>query len=1096
MLADIAVSSADDRPSLGNPGVNRCFESAFSAVTALVLGLSLTALPACSSCSNQQDESTRGEDSKQSPENTAPLRGLVTPAEEAALDEALSLGERPFPLLIWAAYRVEREYFAGERFVARTELLSALTDLGLHRPEFFAEELPGDRVEVTVGEQKREFPLTGLDSVQAAAERLEEILVFTRESLGSDLSEADTRELEYAAINGLLAPLDPHTILLDPKEHSDLGVKTRGQFGGVGLEIAPDERRIRVVNVLPGGPADKAGLKSGDLILEIDAQSTVNMKGVDAQQLLRGPVDTEVTVKLQRGDKLLTLTITRAIIKVESVTGELLPDNIGYLKITTFQQNTGEQARVAIEKMLTRLGESAGSDKSDKSATPELRGLVIDMRGNSGGLLAQAIEVLDHVVTKGELVIVRSASGRESESARAEVLVKPEVSVVALIDEKSASASEIVAGSLKHTGRGLVVGRSSFGKGTVQLLVPRQMYGQEQALKLTVAEYFVAGEQPVQTTGVEPDLPLLPVQMTPLAGIVNFYDLERFERQRERAQVAHLPSAKHEREYDKHAATRGDRYLRYFLDPNGGSARRARGDAIVEGERLGLLEDPEIRIAHAVADAVSGITDPQQRDGTLKALRERLVLEEDAAIAKGLAASKIDWRGAPGVHGTPELALTASVVGEGPTRAGSPFVLHMEITNRGDTPAERVHVSTHCLQDELDGIELMLGRLEPGQSITRELRLQVMSWHSSFTDTLTVEAHGGEPDDEPDASATVKFEIEGLPRPHLSFDYWIVDDPALAKKAPARPPRRVLPGEKPFAVEGNGDGALQPGEHVLLALRVRNDGPGEVGDARALLRNHSGAQALLEEGFVSLGPLAAGAEVRGAFGISVSEKAQIDRNVELELTVADVRARESVRHEFDLRVVGARPPYASARPQVYAGTEPGARAVRLYNAADSSAPVVLELGADVGLKITGEAGKWLALDVDDGRRAWTPKDLVAVSAKATASVPARESLMVAPPVIEGVTVPRVVTGAEVEIHGVARHPRRVHDVVLSTRPSGPAQIERKVFYRANPEREGAGSKALEFSATVSIEPGSHVIYVTARDGDDVEVTRELRVFRE
>ncbi len=1075
---------------------NRRFESAFSAVTALglVLGLSLTALPACSSCSNQRDEQTSGDDSKQSPENTAPLRGLVTPAEEAALDEALSLGERPFPLLIWAAYRVEREYFADERFGARTQLLSALTNLGLHRPEFFAKELPGDRVEVTVGAQTREFPLTELDGVQSAAQRLEEILVFTRESLGSELSEEDTRELEYAAINGLLAPLDPHTILLDPKEHSDLGVKTRGQFGGVGLEIAPDERRIRVVNVLPGGPADKTGLKSGDLILEIDEQSTVNMKAVDAQQLLRGPVDTKVKVKLQRGDTILTLTITRAIIKVESVTGELLPDDIGYLKITTFQQNTGEQARVAIAKMLERLAEA------DEKGAGELRGLVIDMRGNTGGLLAQAIEVLDHVVSEGELVIVRSASGRESESARKQVLVPPEVSVVALIDERSASAAEIVAGSLKHTGRGLVVGRSSFGKGTVQLLVPRKLYGQEQALKLTVAEYFVAGEQPVQTTGVAPDLPLLPVQMTPLAGIVNFYDLERFERQRERAQVTHLPSAKHEREYDKHAATRGDRYLRYFLDPNGGSARRARGDAIVEGERLGLLEDPEIRIAHAVADAVSGITDPQRREGTLKALRERLVLEEDAAIAKGLAAAEIDWRGKPGEHGAPELALKARVVSEGPTRAGSPFVLRMEIQNRGDTPAERVHVSTRCLQDELDGIELMLGRLEPGQSITRELRLQVMSWHSSFTDTLTVEAHGGEPDDEPDASATVRFEIEGLPRPHLSFDYWIVDDPELAKKAPSRPPQRVLPGEQPFAVAGNGDGALQPGERVLLALRVRNDGPGEVGDARALLRNHSGAQALLEEGFVALGPLAAGEEVRGAFGISVSKKAQVDRNVELELTVADVRARESVRHEFDLRVVGARPPHASARPQVYKGTETGARAVRLYNAADSSAPVVMELGADVGLKITGEAGKWLALEVDDGRRAWTPKDLVQAQEKAEAkpkpNLPKRERLMVAPPVIEGVTVPRVVTGPEVEVRGVARHPTRVHDVVLSTRPSGPAQIERKVFYRANPEREGPGAQALEFSTTLSVEPGSHVIYVTARDGDDVELTRELRVFRE
>ncbi|MCA9718194.1 MAG: PDZ domain-containing protein [Myxococcales bacterium] len=1049
----------------------------------------LLALPSCSSCA-RQDAPTEVEDSKQAPEQT-PLRGLVTPEEEAALDEALSLNTRPFPLLAWTAYRVEREYFAAERFAPRDQLLAALTGLGLHRPEFFAKELPGDRVEVTVGSDAREFSLAGLDGVQAAAARLEEILVFTKDSLGSELRDDDERELEYAAINGLLAPLDPHTILLDPKEHSDLGVKTRGQFGGVGLEIVADARRIRVVGVLPGGPAEKAGLKPGDLLLAIDGQSTVNMKAPDAQQMLRGPVDTEVTVKLQRGDnEVLTITITRAIIKVESVTGERMPDGIGYLKISTFQQNTGEQARAAIEKLL------GPAESQAKGAGAALRGLVIDMRGNSGGLLAQAIEVLDLLVPAGELVIVRSAEGRESESAQPEVIVPAEVSVVALIDESSASASEIVAGSLKHTGRGLVVGRSSFGKGTVQLLVPRVLYDQEQALKLTVAEYFVAGERPVQTTGVETDLALLPVQMTPLAGIVNFYDLERFERRRERAQVAHLPSAKHAREFDVRAATRGDRYLRYFLDPDGVAAERARASAVVEGERMGLLEDPEIRVAHAVADAVAGITGAKERDAKLKQLRARLVGEEDAAIIKGLERVGIDWRGAAGAHGDPELALTAEVVGELPVVAGTPFVLRLSLTNRGDAPAERVHLSTHCLQDELDGIELMLGRVEPGQSVTRELRLQVMSWHTSFVDTLTVEAHGGEPDEEPDATARVRFEISGLPRPHLSFDYWIVDDPTLAAGAPSRPPQRSLPGETPFAVAGNGDGALQPGERVLLAVRVRNNGPGEVGDARALLRNHSGAQALLEEGFVALGSLAPGAETRGAFGISVNERAVVDRDVDLELTVADIRARESVRHEFGLRVVGERPAFAPA-PQVYKLKETGEDAVRLYNAADSSAPVVLEPGAEARLQSVGGAGRWLAFDAGPGRRWWAPSSLVEpAKGRADKRAPPRAALMVSPPIIEISALPSVVEGAEVELRGVAKHPRRVHDVVISTRPSGPAQVERKVFYRANPAREGAAAGALEFATTLTLEPGSHVIYVTARDGDDVEVTRELRVFRE
>src|SRR5690606_38891599 len=141
------------------------------------------------------------------------------------------------------------------------------------------------------------------------------VLAFVQESLHLD-AEA-THKVEYAGINGMLAPLDPHTILLTPEEHTDLGVKTRGQFGGIGAEIREDERRIRIVKVLPGSPAEAAGLKGGDLLLTIEKQSTINLRSSEAQMMLRGPVDTEVTVKVQRGQQTLTLTITRKIIRVD-----------------------------------------------------------------------------------------------------------------------------------------------------------------------------------------------------------------------------------------------------------------------------------------------------------------------------------------------------------------------------------------------------------------------------------------------------------------------------------------------------------------------------------------------------------------------------------------------------------------------------------------------------------------------------------------------------------------------------------------------------------------------------------------------------------
>ncbi|MCA9695143.1 MAG: hypothetical protein KC636_36525, partial [Myxococcales bacterium] len=337
---------------------------------------------------------------------------------------------------------------------------------------------------------------------------------------------------------------------------------------------------------------------------------------------------------------------------------------------------------------------------------------------------------------------------------------------------------------------------------------------------------------------------------------------------------------------------------------------------------------------------------------------------------------------------------------------------------------------------------------------------------------------------------SVRIVIDGSPRPHLVYDYWIVDDPALAREAPARPKTPPVPGEPPFTVHGNGDGALQPGEAVLLAVRVRNDGPGDAGDVRTLLRNRSGAQALLEEGFFELGAIKAGGAATGAFGISVSDKAIVDKPVELELAVADVGLRESAQHTFELRVVGPREPLrlGQARVQV---KEPA----RIYNAADARASVIGQLAAGELIDVVGETGGWRALALPGGRRGFVPESLVA-EAKGKAKAPTLDAAIVTPPRVELDPVETVVAGATITVHGVARHPRKAHDVVVSVKPAGPAQVEKKLFYRANDAREGEALRALEFSAEVPLTPGSNEIYVTARDGDEVEATRVLRVFRD
>ena len=993
------------------------------------------------------------------------------PAEEAEPDlrALLRLDERSFPLTVWAAYIIQSEYFDKQRLDPRGQLVSALRYLGLHTPEFFA-ALVGDQAIVTVGGTRKEFALTGMADLQAAGDRLEQILGFTQAELG--LAAEATHKLEYAAINGLLAPLDPHTILLTPEEHTDLGVKTRGQFGGIGAEIREDERRIRVIKVLPGSPAEKGGLRPGDLLLQIDKQSTVNLRAADAQQMLRGPVDTEVIVKVRRGEQTLTLTLKRQIIRFESVTAELLPGQIAYLRLLTFQENTGEQVRVALKNLAPKTGEG-------------LRGVVLDLRDNTGGLLTQAVEVLDGLVASGELVIVRSAMGREFEAAKPDLELPLSSSVVALINEESASASEIVSGSVKYLERGVVLGRPSFGKSTVQLVKPENFYSSELALKITIAEYLVAGDRSIQTAGVQPDLALFPVDLTNIPGVANYYDRERFDRRREYAQVAHLPSAKHEKPRVDQAAAPGLQ-LRYLADGGGG------GKVAAASEGPEALRDPEVRIAHQVAQSLAGATDGATRQARLAAVARDLALAENTAIAAAVGATKIDWQGKVDAHEAATLGLVARIAQPGEIRAGAPFTLHVEVTNNGATPVDRVHAITDCLRDELDGIELLVGRLGPGQTVSRDLRLQVMAWHSSFTDTIRVDLHAGEPDLAPDASTTVRFDVAGLTRPHLTYDYWIVDDPALAAKAPPRPPAVTSPGEAPFAVRGNGDGNLQAGEQVLLAIEVGNIGPGPASDTRALIHNLSGGQVLLEEGFVQLGPVKAGGTVRGSFGLTVSPNADPAAPVSFDVVVADVQLHESVRHKFKLDIVPAGAGFHAAAEKQRVGSEQ----IRLYNAADGKASVVGELPPGAQVELLGRVGGWGAVSAGSGRRFWLPGDLLQPGdGKGTTEQPTRMAALVQPPVLALEPAAQVTDAAEIEIRGTARHPLRVHDVLVTVKPPGVSQVEQKIDYEANPARQGDGARQMSFSAQVPLAPGSNQILVTARDAEDVEATRELWVFR-
>jgi carboxyl-terminal processing protease len=301
-------------------------------------------------------------------------------------------------------------------------------------------------------------------------------------------------ELVESAINGMLMALDPHSSYLNPKNFSDMQVSTRGEYGGLGLEVTMEDGLVKVISPMDGTPAARAGIKTGDLIATIDGMQIQGLTLSEAVDKMRGPVNSQIKLTvLRKGEKKpLDIVITRAIIRVESVRWKQEGD-IAYFRVTTFNEQTEDGLERAVDQTRAKIGN-------------KLRGIVLDLRNNPGGLLDQAITVSDAFLDQGEIVSTRGRRAGDTQryNARSGQIFQG-VPVVVLINEGSASASEIVAGALQDQKRGRVIGTRSFGKGSVQTVIPLSG-GVDGALRLTTAKYFTPSGRSIQATGIDPDI--------------------------------------------------------------------------------------------------------------------------------------------------------------------------------------------------------------------------------------------------------------------------------------------------------------------------------------------------------------------------------------------------------------------------------------------------------------------------------------------------------------------------------------------------------------------------------------------------------------
>jgi len=302
------------------------------------------------------------------------------------------------------------------------------------------------------------------------------------------------KELIEHALNGMLSNLDPHSSYLTAKDFGDMQVQTKGEFGGLGIEVTMEDGFVKVVSPIDDTPAFKAGIMAGDYIVSIDDETVMGMTLNDAVDKMRGKVGTSIKISIRRegADAPIDFTLKRDVIRIKSVRHRIEQDSVGYIRVTTFNQNTVEGVEVAI------------SDIKKQVNSEKLTGYILDLRNNPGGLLDQAIGLSDIFLDKGEIVSTR---GRSEEDTKRDNATPGDITegkpIVVLINGGSASASEIVAGALQDHRRGILLGTKSFGKGSVQTVIPLPGNG---AMRLTTARYYTPSGRSIQAKGIDPDI--------------------------------------------------------------------------------------------------------------------------------------------------------------------------------------------------------------------------------------------------------------------------------------------------------------------------------------------------------------------------------------------------------------------------------------------------------------------------------------------------------------------------------------------------------------------------------------------------------------
>ncbi|MCF6148396.1 MAG: PDZ domain-containing protein [Candidatus Kuenenia sp.] len=890
---------------------------------------------------------------------------------------------------------------------------------------------------VTVDNVSKTFDLSEVRRSKDVFRLLQESLDFINKHREEDES-LTASDVEYTAINGMLTQLDPHSIILPPKQFDEFKIGTTGKFGGLGMVVGIRDGALTVISPIEGTPAARVGIKAGDKIVEIDGESTVDMDLTESVGKLRGDPGSTVTLSVLKYKAVQTklITLKREIIVIPTVESASVEGGYGYVRIRNFQDDTAQ----CLNDQLKQLNK----------ANNKIKGLIIDLRNNSGGLLDQAIKVSDKFLESGAIVVTVGPGGHPREVVDAKKANTDEefYPIVVLVDAGSASGAEIVAGALKENNRAIIVGDRTFGKGSVQQLI-ELMDGS--ALKLTIAKYLTPLFTDIQSFGITPDIQLIPV----IAEEENINLFHGITAIREEDLKKHLDD--HHKEEIPFAT------VKYFHETNEKEEIEAAGKE--DEEKVTEDEDPyklpdfdkDFHITFAkklLANATTWKKDEGFLQNSLPII-ETISEQEEKKIAQALEDLGIDW--SEGINegaSTTNISLLTNPANK-QVKAGEKFTITVTIENTGDKPLYQLRGISSSKNGLYDKHEFIFGKIDKGSKKSYTKTIEIPKNSLDREDEITIKFEELNQNNPEDLNFTVV--TEALPRPLFAFSYQILD-PAINSSG-----------------KNNNDGLISKGENITLLVMVKNMGKGIAEKTVATLRNLSDKEVFVEKGRIEIGQLNPGEIKEAELTFTVKETIS-SKEFNMDIIISDSIFGTFLSNKLNFPVVASTQKMVSDSKLLKINKNH----IPLYGGMSFDSPVLSMMNEGTILKSNAKNPDWYRTELPNNRYGWVSvKDVTVISNSGESPGELETFIQRVPPSISLDSIPNILFGEEqFTLSALVKDDSQVkHAYVLVNND--------KIFFKSNKYLSPKQQASLKIDVKHSLKEGPNVVTVVARDDHDL-----------